>query len=47
MFNWLIEHAIFAQIVCFFTHHDAKQLDNGLYHCRRCGHQGDVKELVL
>ena len=49
MINWLIERTILAQIVCFFTSHDAWPIlgTGGLYHCRRCGHQGDVKELVL
>jgi len=47
MFNWLIEHTIFAHIVCFFTGHDMKLIGNGLFHCQRCGHYGDVKELVL
>lgn len=48
MINWIIEHTILAQVICFFAgHSDMKPIDGGLYHCQRCGHQGDVKELVL
>jgi len=47
MINWLIEHTILAHLICFFAGHDFNRIDGGLYHCQRCGHQADVKELML